>query len=189
MSSGKTVLWIVAGILALTVVALTGDRLFNRGDVSNSQAEDNTLLVIEPTTKQNSTSEVAKNQSVKVFFNNNKFDPGLLDCSSVYFVNRSIKPTLAVGRAALEELFKGLTPGEGDLGYITNIPAGVKIQKLTIENWIAKVDLSKELQQGVGGSCHVTAIQSQITETLKQFPTVQEVIISIDGETENILQP
>jgi len=35
----------------------------------------------------------------------------------------------------------------------------------------------------------VAAIRAQIRETLKQFPTVDEVIISIDGRTEDILQP
>jgi len=35
----------------------------------------------------------------------------------------------------------------------------------------------------------VTAIRAQITETLKQFPTVENVVISIDGRTEDILQP
>ena len=43
--------------------------------------------------------QVSENQTVKVFFNNTKSDPALLDCSNVYPVNRSIKPTLAVGRA------------------------------------------------------------------------------------------
>ena len=33
------------------------------------------------------------------------------------------------------------------------------------------------------------AIRVQITETLEQFPTVDSVIISIDGRTEDILQP
>jgi hypothetical protein len=35
----------------------------------------------------------------------------------------------------------------------------------------------------------VAAISAQIRETLKQFSTVKGVIISIDGRTEDILQP
>lgn len=127
--------------------------------------------------------------SVKIFFNNTEKDPDLVDCSNVYSVNRTIPQTIAVGRAALEQLFKGLSKEEAYQGFFDNIPAGVKIQSLTIENGVAKVDLSKELEQGVGGSCRVTAIRAQITETLKQFPTVKEVTISIDGRTEDILQP
>ncbi|MEK9132159.1 MAG: GerMN domain-containing protein, partial [Patescibacteria group bacterium] len=127
--------------------------------------------------------------TVKIFFNNDKFDPNLMDCSKVYPVNRSIKPTLEVARAALEALFKGLAVGERNLGYLTNLNSGVKIQTLKIENGVAKVDFSSELEKAVGGSCRTAAIRAQITETLKQFPTVREVIISINGRTEDILQP
>jgi hypothetical protein len=127
--------------------------------------------------------------TVKVFFNNDKFDPNLIDCAKVYPVNRFIKPTTAVGRAALEELLKGLAVGERDLGYLTNLNSGIKIQKLTIDNGVAKVDFSSELESAVGGSCKTGAIRAQITETLKQFPTVSSVIISINDRTEDILQP
>lgn len=135
------------------------------------------------------TPAVAQNQVVRVFFNNTKFDPGLTDCSQVYPVKRTIPSTQAVARAALEELFKGLLPGEKDLGYLTNLNSGVKIQKLTIANGVAQVDFSAELEKNGGGSCRTAAIIAQIKETLKQFPTVQNVIISIDGRTEDILQP
>jgi len=69
------------------------------------------------------------------------------------------------------------------------LPSNVKIQSLSIENGVAKIDFSKELEQDVGGSCRVSAIRAQITETLKQFETVNEVIISIDSRVEDILQP
>jgi spore germination protein GerM len=128
-------------------------------------------------------------QTVKVFFNNTKFDPGLMDCSNVYPVDRKIDSTLAVGRAALDELLRGLVPGESEKGYMTNLNTGITIQKLTIENGVAKVDFSEQLQAGVGGSCKTLAIRSQITQTLKQFPTVKEVVISINGNVEDILQP
>jgi len=45
------------------------------------------------------------------------------------------------------------------------------------------------LEFQVGGSCRVAAISAQIMETLKQFPTVKDVIISINSRTEDILQP
>ncbi len=133
--------------------------------------------------------DAAPTQIVKIFFNNVKFDPGLTDCSNVYAVNRSIKPTSAVAYAALEELFKGLTVKEKNLGYLTNLNSGVKIQKLTIKNGLAKVDFSAELEKDGGGSCRTAAIIAQIKQTLKQFSSVQDVIISINGQTEDILQP
>jgi len=133
--------------------------------------------------------EKTEDTQLRIFFNNSKKDPELTDCNLVYTVYRNVPKTTAVARAALEELFKGPTESEKAEGFFTNIPVGVKIQKLTIEKGIAKVDLSKELEQNVGGSCRVSAIRAQIYWTLKQFPTVKDVVISIDGRIEDILQP
>lgn len=126
---------------------------------------------------------------IRAYFGNSKKDPNVLDCAKEFAVERRIPKTDAPDRAALEELLKGVNALEGKDGYFTNINSGVKIQKLTIEDGIAKVDFDKTLEEAVGGSCRVTAISAQITETLKQFPTVKKVIISIDGRTEDILQP
>lgn len=126
--------------------------------------------------------------TIKVYFNNNKLDSGF-SCNEVLPVERKIVKTKAVARAALEELFKGPTEKEKKEGYFTSINPGVKIQKLNIENGVARVDFNETLEFQVGGSCKVSAIRAQITQTLKQFPTVKEVIISINGRTEDILQP
>ena len=129
-----------------------------------------------------------KRQTVLVFFNNDQLDPDY-SCNKVFPVERTIPRTQAVGRAALEELLKGPTDKEKKERYFTSINGGVIIQKLTIENGIARVDFSDELEFQVGGSCRVAAIRAQIIETLKQFPSVSEVIISINKRTEDILQP
>jgi len=125
---------------------------------------------------------------VKVYFNNDKLDPEI-SCHKVFPVECLIIKIQAVGRAALTELLKGPTEEERKNGYFTNINSGVEIQKLTIENGTAKVDLSDQIEFQVGGSCRVSAIRAQITETLKQFPTVKNVMISVNGRTEDILQP
>ncbi len=126
--------------------------------------------------------------TVKVFFNNDKMDPEY-SCNKVFPVEREIPKTQTVARAALEELLKGPSAADKAAGYFTSINSGVKIQKLTIENGVAKVDFDEQLEFQVGGSCRVAAISAQITQTLKQFPTVKSVIISINGRTEDILQP
>ncbi len=59
----------------------------------------------------------------------------------------------------------------------------------SIKDGAAYVDFDKTLDQNVAGSCRVIAIRAEITQTLKQFPNVNDVIISIDGRTEDILQP
>lgn len=125
---------------------------------------------------------------VKVFFNNSKLDPAFV-CDKVFPSTREIPWTAGVGRAAIEALLKGPSEAEKSADYFTNINPNVRINTLVIENGIARIDLSEELDRNIGGSCRVTAIRAQITETLKQFSTVQDVIISINGRTEDILQP
>ena len=127
--------------------------------------------------------------TVQVYFGNTQKDPKVLYCERTYPTPRVITRTQAVARAALTELLAGLTDEEKNQGFFTSLNSGVTINSLTIENGIAKVDFDEQLNFQVGGSCRVTTIRSQIEETLKQFPTVSSVIISVNGQTENILEP
>lgn len=125
---------------------------------------------------------------VWVYFNNSQFDQEF-SCNKVFPVERTISKTQAVANASLEELFKGPSDFEKQAGFFTSINQGVKIQSLTIENGVAKVDFDEQLEFQVGGSCRVAAIRAQVSQTLKQFPTINQIIISINGRTEDILQP
>lgn len=127
-------------------------------------------------------------RTIKVYFNNDKMDPEF-SCNKVFAVERIINKTSAIARASLEELLKGVIETEKEDGFSTSINDGVEVQELVISNGTARVDFSDQIEYQVGGSCRVSAIRAQITETLKQFPTVQNVIISINGRTEDILQP
>lgn len=148
----------------------------------------------EPTTPPQNTNQQgqkpAETMVVKAYFSNVGLDPNKeFECQNVFAVERTIPKTESVALASVTELLKGPTVAEKAQGYTTNINPGVKVQKLTIEDGVAKVDFDKQLEHQVGGSCRVTAIVAQITQTLKQFPTVKDVVISIDGRTEDILQP
>lgn len=131
---------------------------------------------------------VSDNIIVKAYFNNSNLDPEA-SCNKVFPVEREIPKTQAVARAAIEELLKGPIDEEKSQGFFTSINTGVKIQSLTIENGVAKIDFDEQLEFQVGGSCRVAAIRAEITQTLKQFPTVKNVVISINNRTEDILQP
>ncbi|MFA6048006.1 MAG: GerMN domain-containing protein [Parcubacteria group bacterium] len=126
---------------------------------------------------------------IKLFFSSLYFDPESQNCEKVYEVERVVPKTKAVAKAALEELLGGITEEEKGGGYFTSISLGVKVNSVSVVNGVAKADFSSELGNGVGGSCRTSIIVAQITQTLKQFPTVKNVVISIDGKTEGILQP
>ncbi|TSC94157.1 MAG: hypothetical protein CEN87_610 [Parcubacteria group bacterium Licking1014_1] len=126
---------------------------------------------------------------IKVYFNNNKMNPEF-SCNKVFATEREIPKIEAIGSAALWELLEGPTDKEQQAGFFTNINQGIKLQSLKIEaDGTAIADFDEQLEAGVGGSCRVSAIRAQITETLKQFPTVKNVVISINGRIEDILQP
>ncbi len=129
---------------------------------------------------------------VSVFFSNSRNDPEMLDCSKVYPVKRKVlaifnKETAV--QSALEELLQGPSFEEKETGFFTSINEGVAIRNLKIENKTVKIDFDEKLEFQVGGSCRVVAIRSQIIETVSQFQGIDEVVISINGRTKDILQP
>lgn len=160
-----------------------GSVVFHRANPSG--LEENADSVSVPVTFAD--TDDAETMNVSVFWSDNAA-AAAGDCSVVSSFDRSIPETEGVARAALEELLSGPTEAETQDEYSTNIPDNVSINSLRIEDSVAYADFSSELNEG-GGSCRVTAIRAQITETLKQFSTVEEVVISVDGETETALQP
>ena len=57
--------------------------------------------------------------TIKLYFLNEKTNPNLEDCRNVEPVTRTIPKTKAVAHAALEELFKGVTPDEAKSGFVS----------------------------------------------------------------------
>jgi hypothetical protein len=114
---------------------------------------------------------------------------------------RRIPRTQAVGTAALEQLLEG--PPQP--GLSTAIPTPEEVQSypgrqpdwgdrvrllgLTIEDGVATANFSQEMQAYGGGSARVQGIREQITQTLLQFPTVQDVRIAVEGNIDTALQP
>lgn len=127
--------------------------------------------------------------TVDVFFADQRRDPEGLHCSLVFPTPRQIPKTKAVAKAAITELLKGPTPEESRLGFFTGINSGVRLNFVSITDGSARADFDETLEFQVGGSCRVALIYSQIANTLRQFSSVREVVISINGRTEDILQP
>ncbi|MFH1711774.1 MAG: Gmad2 immunoglobulin-like domain-containing protein [Patescibacteria group bacterium] len=123
--------------------------------------------------------------SVDVFFVDTAV-AAVEDCAAVDAEKRTFATTTNVAELALEELLKGPTKEWAS----TQIPEFTKLKSIDIVDGVARVVFdSIRTEDWSGGSCHVSAIQAQITRTLTQFPTVDTVEINVNGESENILQP
>ncbi|KKQ60004.1 MAG: hypothetical protein US81_C0031G0003 [Parcubacteria group bacterium GW2011_GWE2_38_18] len=127
--------------------------------------------------------------TVKAFFSNSQRDPNALSCGTTYAVNRRVPRTTAVGQVALEQLLAGTTVTDQKQGFFSNINPGTTLRSLSISNGVARADFNEMLGFQVGGSCRVAAIRSQIESTLKQFTTVQSVVVTINGQSTEVLQP
>lgn len=135
-------------------------------------------------------------QQVKLFWidDNHELQPSI----------RIIPKTPAVASAALQELLWGIDPASL-AGFGTALPdpaevlepdvrdpdwgPRVTLRSLVIKDGVATADFSREINAYGGGSARVAAITDQITETLKQFPTVKQVRIAVEGQTDGVLQP
>lgn len=126
-----------------------------------------------------------------VHFPNAKLDPEHLDCSVVFPVRRALfaDGPVEAPRAALEALLKGPTDAEKDAGYFTSMPDGGAIRTFAIEGGVARVDLDATFAR-VAGSCRVASIRAQIEETLRRYPGITGVVISVmGGDPGEALQP
>lgn len=127
--------------------------------------------------------------AVKVFFGNSTKAAAGDECSAVFPLVRTVPKTASVAKAALTELLKGVTPAEEAMGYATVLNAGSALQSVKLENGVLHADFNSKLGEGVSGACAVSAARAEIVQTAQQFPTVKDVVISIDGKTDGVLQP
>lgn len=111
------------------------------------------------------------------------------DCVTTKMFPRTIIKTQSVGLVSLFELLKGPTSVEKIKGATDLIPRETKLNSLHLSGTTAYADFNYALDAGVGGSCRVQAIRAEIENTLKQFSTIKNVVISINSKTEDILQP
>jgi hypothetical protein len=156
-----------------------GKLVLEKDDPSGLPANDDSVEIPVRFTK-------TETMSVKAAFSPS---PIGIDCAETRYVTRIVPKSSGTAQAAIKELLKGPTQAEIVTGVSTSIPAGTVLQKIEIKNDTAYVDFNSALDFQVGGSCRVTAIRAQIEQTLKQFSTIKNVVISINGRTEDILQP
>jgi germination protein M len=98
-------------------------------------------------------------------------------------VQREIPSTQRIALATLRELVAGPSAADGAMidGISTAVPTSTLVLDVSIDDGLATVDLSREFESG-GGSFSMLARLAQVTYTVTQFPTVDEVRFELDGQ-------
>jgi spore germination protein GerM len=105
-------------------------------------------------------------------------------------VSRQVSAEVPLAEACLRELLKGPTPAERREGLTSLIPEGATLRSVSVSDaGAAWVDFSGALQEGVGGSMRVLGIRQQIEGTVMWISGITSVILSVEGQTEGVLQP
>ena len=124
-------------------------------------------------------AKVATRKEVKVYFYH---DPGeYIDLAPVM---RAVSAT-APARPAIEALLKGPTPAERRRGFESLASASdFRIGSLKISNGTARINfISTRRWAGWPGDLAPVRFKTAVELTLKQFPSVQRVIVSLNGDT------
>ena len=89
--------------------------------------------------------------------------------------------------SALDALLEGPNTLESELGMVSAVPPGTEVLGLAIEDGVATIDLSSEFEATGLGTTGEIGLVSQVVFTLTQFPTVDSVDITIDGEARDAI--
>ena len=102
-------------------------------------------------------------------------------CSEVYPVRFQLRQgAQALARGALYYLLKGPDEARTRSGYRTYIPAGTRLEKISVENGVAMLSFNSGLNR-IPNECERLAVHAQIEQTLAQFPNINAVAINVDG--------
>lgn len=109
------------------------------------------------------------------------------DCAAVQASPRTLPRSPGVARAALQALLAGPTPEEQARGLrspFSAATAGLLKRVFITADGTAWVDLADpgDAVPGASSSCTAAEIDSQIRHTLRQFSSVKQVIVGIEGQ-------
>lgn len=107
-------------------------------------------------------------------------DPLNKSAAKLVPVARVVPKTPAIARASMTELLRGAW-WESDQGVRSEIPQGTRLLGLSVQRGTATVNLSGEFESN-GWGPSVGSRLAQVVYTLTRLPTIQRVIIHVNGE-------
>ena len=134
-----------------------------------------------------SFGQKSSTMTVKVYFHSEKLNPEMMDCTKAFPTNRTITKTTTPARAALDELFKGVTDEEKAKGFWSfdrESTTGI-VKSLNVKNKAAYLNFTKRAYETLGNattSCG-GGFWPMVEKTLTQFPTIKKVYYAVEGST------
>jgi len=199
--------WLIVGVIVIIIVLVywwlanqknTKDN-FVRNDITikvDGAKQEGKVNIIDEFKEETTTDKqlvvTTTDYVIIAYYPNTKQDPNMEDCSKVYPLKRRAEKKYDSNIVnTVRGLLFPLSTEEKEQGFVSAIPDKTFLQYIKIDNnGTAEVNFSGQIAK-VAGSCAVTAIRSQITETLMQFPAIKKITICINGncKQEEILQP
>jgi spore germination protein GerM len=143
----------------------------------------------------NTPAEIPQDREVVlVHFVDNENPATLTSCGITRGVVRNIGKSDNMYAETLEELFKGPSNEEKATGLVSTFelktnstpeikPLGTYFNGVVVDFGVATVDFKKEaLAYLNGAACLQESVKQPIENTLNQFPGIEEIRYSIDGE-------
>lgn len=149
----------------------------NTSEQPEATAEDETPLEEPVKPKPVTPKEGVETNCVMYFVNNDAYVTKVKD----KVVSAGLTP-----EALMKRLLEGPTEEQKKEGLSTAIPAGTKLNGISMDETVCRVDLSKEFAEG-SGSANVTNRVAQVVYTLTQLQNVEAVQFAIDGKDDPMI--
>lgn len=164
---------LVIAAVAFLIFAVGGTYLYTH----QTDSEEAPPQTAEPQTNPNE-------MEIKIaLLDTNGNGPGKkLGCDAVNMVTRTIPRTEAPLTAALQQVFsepEGAQPST-NYNFLARTRETLKFDRAEVKDGTAHIYLTGELS-GLAGICDDPRAEIQIEETALQFPTVQNVVIYLNG--------
>jgi spore germination protein GerM len=122
-------------------------------------------------------------QKVSLYYPNSRQTKGF-QCAQVFAIETNIDKTTDPAKNTLTQLFKGPTDKDLSKGYSTSLSSDLTINNFKIDSQTALLDLNKNISLS-SEKCKIASAIAQISQTLKQFPEIKNVKISINNNPLN----
>lgn len=187
-----TILIILLVIVLVTLLFLNGTIRLPFGNSNNKTDDELARKLVEQTEIALKNGEIMEKQNapankiaVKIAtLSSDDYDGVItgtkMGCDIVRMIYRYVEPTPAILNATMKELFAYDQQFDYIPGNFIASQKDVKFDKAVIENGVAKIYLTGNVVYS--GVCDNPRLEIQITETAKQFDTVKDVEIYLNGE-------